>query len=78
VVATNQESTLKALIASGAGLTVMLEDDVLTAEQEGKIVRWDKETFTIDLSFVYVQKREGDPVIQAILKGILLIWGVTA
>ncbi len=78
VVATDQESTLKALVTSGAGLTVMLEDDMLKAEQEGKITRWNKEIFTIDLSFVYIQRREDDPVIQAILKSILLIWDITS
>jgi DNA-binding transcriptional LysR family regulator len=74
LVSVNQEPTLKTLVASGAGLTAMLEEDVLVAEQEGKIVRWDKEKFEIDLSFVYLQKREEDPVIQAILQGISLIW----
>jgi DNA-binding transcriptional LysR family regulator len=77
IVVIDQESTLKTLVASGAGLAVMLEDDVLTAEREGTISRWNKETFTIDLSFVYVQKREEDPVIQAILKGIGFIWNMT-
>jgi DNA-binding transcriptional LysR family regulator len=76
VAVADQESTLKTLAISGAGLTLMVEEEALAAEQEGKLVIWKKDTLQIDLSFVYLKKRENDPVIQAILNGIFIVWDI--
>jgi DNA-binding transcriptional LysR family regulator len=72
----DQESVLKALVTSGAGLTIMVENEALAAEREGKLVVWKKDTLRIDLSFVYLKKRENDPLIQAILNGIFIVWDI--
>ena len=72
----DEEPALKTLVTSGVGLSLMVEDEALAAEQEGKIVIWKKETFQIDLSFVYLRKREHDPIIQAILNGIFITWDI--
>lgn len=76
VVVADQEPTLKTLVTSGAGLTLMVKDEALAAEQQGNIVIWKKETLHIDLCLVYLRKREQDPVIQAILNGIFIVWDV--
>lgn len=77
VAVADQESVLKALVISGAGLTLMVEEEALAAEQEGKLVVWKKDTLQIDLSFVYLKKRENDPLIQAILNGIFIVWDIS-
>jgi DNA-binding transcriptional LysR family regulator len=76
VAVADQEPTLKTLVTSGVGLTLMIEDEALAAEQEGKLVAWKKDTLQIDLSFVYLKKRENDLVIQAILNGIFIVWDI--
>jgi DNA-binding transcriptional LysR family regulator len=77
VAVADQESTLKTLSISGAGLTLVVEEEALAAEQEGKLVVWKKDTLQIDLSFVYLKKRENDPLIQAILNGIFIVWDIS-
>jgi hypothetical protein len=55
----------------------MVKDEAIAAEQEGRLVIWKKDTLHIDLSFVYLQKRKHDPVIQAILNGMFIVWDIT-
>ena len=73
----DQEPTLKMLVTSGVGLTLMIEDEALATEQEGRVVIWTKHKFQVDLSFAYLRKREHDPVIQAILNGLFILWDIT-
>ncbi len=74
VAISDEESTLKTLVASGAGLALLVEEDALAAEQTGKIIIWRKELFQLNLSLVYLCKRETDPIMQAILNGIYIVW----
>jgi DNA-binding transcriptional LysR family regulator len=75
VAVADDESTMKNLVITGVGLGLLLEEDALSAEREGKVVLWRQETFPMELSFVYIRKREHDPVIQAAVRGIELVWG---
>jgi DNA-binding transcriptional LysR family regulator len=74
VAITDEEATLKTLAASGAGLALLAEEEAFASEQEGKIVIWRKNVFQVDLSLVYLRKRETDPVIQAILNSMHVVW----
>jgi DNA-binding transcriptional LysR family regulator len=76
-VVADEESAFKTLVTSGVGLTLMIENQALAAEQEGKLVIWEKDKLPIDLSFAYLRKREHDPLIQAILNGIFIVWDIT-
>lgn len=73
----DEERALKTLVISGKGLSLMVEDEAFAAEQEGKLVVWKKDKLQIDLSFVYLRKRAQDPVLQAILNGLFLVWDIT-
>jgi DNA-binding transcriptional LysR family regulator len=75
-VAITDEDSIKTLVASGAGLAILIEEAALAAEQEGRMVIWTQDTLPIDLSFAYLRKREHDPVIQAILNGLFIVWNI--
>ena len=74
VVVVDEDATLYSLVRSGIGLSLMIEDEAVAAEQEGTITVWKKDSFTLDLYAVYLQERRSDPVIQAILNGINRVW----
>ncbi len=75
VAVVDQESTLMNLINSGAGLALMVDEDAIAAEESGRGVYWKQESFKIDLSMVYLQKRQDDPIVQAVLNSVFLAWG---
>jgi DNA-binding transcriptional LysR family regulator len=66
----------RALVSSGVGLTVMIEDEALEAQKEGKIAIWEKERFQVNLSFAYLGNRLDDPDIRTVIDGICTVWGV--
>lgn len=67
----------RALVSSGVGLTVMIEEDAENARQEGRVVIWEKERFQVTLSFAYLSARSADPEIRAVKEGIQLVWGIS-
>jgi DNA-binding transcriptional LysR family regulator len=73
----DEEETLKTLVTSGVGLSVMVEEEALASEKEGEIAIWPKDQLEVDLSFVYLRERKNDLVIQAILNGIFIVWDIT-
>ena len=70
----DQEATIKILVTSGIGLALMVEDEALASEQERKIALWKKDALQVEFSFIYLRKREHDPMMQAILNGLLSVW----
>jgi DNA-binding transcriptional LysR family regulator len=74
-VITDQEATLRNLVASGVGLTLMLSKEVHTETDKVFIVQ-DK-AGRLDLSFIYLEKRAEDPIIKAILEVIQSLWNLT-
>lgn len=74
----DNEAGLKTLVASGTGLAVLLEEDAIRGVQEGKLCIWPKERFEVVLSFGYLRERAADPVIQAVLNGLYIVWGLPA
>jgi len=72
----DHEAAMRTLVISGVGLTLMREDEARKLEAEGKIVIWHNEKLEIELHFAYLRARQEDPVIQAILNGIFIIWNL--
>ncbi|VFQ42765.1 LysR family transcriptional regulator [Desulfoluna butyratoxydans] len=66
----DNESTISTMVQSGIGLSIMLRDEALKAEESGTLAVWDGEDLTLPLSFGYAKKRKNEPVIQAALEGI--------
>ncbi|GBC62435.1 LysR family transcriptional regulator [Desulfonema ishimotonii] len=73
----DQEPTIRSMVISGQGMTLMLEEEALAAEAAGEAVLWNEAHLEIALSFVYAAKRHGDPVIRSVLNGIREIWGLS-
>ena len=66
---------LDSLICACCSPTLHEETFRLAAEKAGKAVVWKTETFTIDLCMAYLQKREQEPLLQAVLNSIFTVWG---
>lgn len=73
-VVADQEPAFKMLATSGVGLTLMIAPEALAAEEKGQLIIWKKHKFQIDLSFAYLRKRLQEPVLQAILNGLFIVW----
>lgn len=71
---TDQESTMKALAVSGAGLTLMIEEEALDAVAGNMIAMRKKPVDTIELSIAYGKKQANNPMIQAIVESAREIW----
>jgi DNA-binding transcriptional LysR family regulator len=78
VTVADQEPVIKTLVASGVGLAIMIEDEALEAQRQGKVAIWSEIVDTIDLSFLYYRKRKKDPLITSLLDGIMETWGVSS
>ncbi len=66
----DQEAMLSNLVRAGIGLSVMIEEEALDAQQQGLLWIWERERLPISLSFSYMQHREQEPAIQALLSGL--------
>ncbi len=72
----DQEEALRHMVKSGIGMAVMREDEVQQAEREGYAFALDEALPEIPLSLIYQKRRSGDPIISALLDGILGVWGI--
>jgi DNA-binding transcriptional LysR family regulator len=72
------EEGVKAMVAGGAGLSVLRKDDALRSTQANDICIWDGSVPTIPLFFGYLQKRMSDPLLTALLASLRRTWGIEA
>jgi len=72
----DQEPVIQALVTSGVGVAFMIEEEALIAKEEGKVVLWDKVVGTEELFFIYLEKRETEPLVKAVIQAIRRIWKV--
>ena len=77
VTVADQESVINLLVASGVGLGFMIEEEALDAKAQKKIAIWGEIIDTVNLSFIYLKKREKDPLVQAVAESIKTVWKVT-
>jgi DNA-binding transcriptional LysR family regulator len=73
-VVVDEEETLKTLVMSGAGLSLMLAAEAEVAAQRGEVAIWPHDTLQVDLAFAYLQERQSEVMIQSILNGIFIVW----
>lgn len=71
----DQEPTIRKLVTSGVGLTIMLEKEARNTTAEGKVFIVKDKVGTIDLSLIYLRKRADDPLIKAVLQAVQTVWG---
>ena len=74
LIAIDHETTLRKLVASGVGLSLMREDMALDAEAKQEVVIWPKGAETKQLNFICLQSDERSPLIQALCKSVRAVW----
>ena len=76
VVVADQENVLCSLVTSGVGLTVMIEDEAGEAFRSGTVALWPESVGTVPLNFAYPARRPEDPLIQAVLHCLGMVWNM--
>lgn len=74
VIVGDNDSTLRALVAAGCGLTLLRRDDALDAAAAGEVCVWEREPMSLALSFLYRRMRGNDPVIRAVCGVLGEVW----
>jgi len=78
VIVAEDDETMRSLLIGGAGLQLMEENKALADAAEGKVIIWPGEKIRTELSFVYLSRRQGDPMIQALCMVLGKVWGIPA
>lgn len=74
IVEADQEATVKSLLASEAGLSLMREEPALRGERAEELVVWKKEAYETALSFVYPEERKDEPLVKAAVEVVCRVW----
>ena len=74
VVFADQESMLRALVASGVGASFLREDLARAAVNAGEMLIWPEGSADTMLSLVYLKARERSPEIRALLRSVEDVW----
>lgn len=75
-VITDQESTIRKLVAAGVGLCLMTQVEASEAVTAGQLCIAGPPIASLDLSLLYLKKRAHDPLVKAILSGIAAAWQI--
>ncbi|MGD9187858.1 MAG: LysR family transcriptional regulator [Desulfobacteraceae bacterium] len=73
-VITDQESTIRKLVAAGVGLCLMTQVEASEAAAAGQLCIASPPIASLDLSLLYLKKRARDPLVTAILSAIAAAW----
>ncbi len=76
VAVTDYEGTLKALVASGAGLGLMQGDEARCWERAGEVCIWPHDELSIGICFITRSDRAEDPAIRAMGLALREVWGL--
>ena len=80
-VITDQEATIRKLVASEVGLCLMTHTEAVEAVKAGQLCIAGPPIADLDLSLLYLKRRARDPLVKAILNAIASAWqanGLTA
>jgi DNA-binding transcriptional LysR family regulator len=72
----DQEPVVATLVTAGVGLAVMIEDEAMENQREGKMAVWDETVGTMDLNLVYSRKREKEAVVGAAIESVRAVWEI--
>jgi len=77
VATTDYEGTLKALVASGAGLGLMHLDEARGWEKTGEVCVWPHDSLPIGVYFLHRHDRASDPAISAVRVALRQVWDLS-
>ena len=75
IIEADQESTLRMLVASGIGLTLLREDVAAAAETQGDAFIWEGGRERTHLCFIYTNAAKTDSKLVAMLEAVKDVWG---
>lgn len=76
VIVAEDDETMRSLLISGAGLQLMEEQKANADAAQGKVAIWPGEKVQTQLAFIYLAKRQEDPVIVALCNVLRKIWRI--
>ncbi|MDD3448251.1 MAG: LysR family transcriptional regulator [Gammaproteobacteria bacterium] len=78
VVVASGESAMNTLVRSGAGLTLIREDEAEEGLADGSLLLLEGRVYTLPLCFGYPARRAGDPMLRALVEAVRAIWSLEA
>ena len=76
VTVADQEPLIRSLVASGIGLSVMIEEEARQARKDGRVSIWKEILGTVDLGFIFSRRRTSEPMVAALVEGIRHVWNI--
>lgn len=73
-IAADQEQTLLGLVASGAGLSLLREEQAREAEEREAVTIWPGDTVHTALSFLCLAEAKESPAVKAALRVVKSVW----
>lgn len=74
VMVADQDATLRTLVASGCGLSLIRRDDAVEAEALGEVCLWSGRPLVLRLAFMYRAARHDDPLLRALREALREVW----
>jgi DNA-binding transcriptional LysR family regulator len=73
----DEESTIQRLVASGAGVSLMIKDEARPLVRDGKIAIWNQDMANLELYFTHEKKYAQSPNLKAIKESIMHVWNIS-
>jgi DNA-binding transcriptional LysR family regulator len=70
----DRDTTIRKMVASGAGLCLMVEPEALEASRNNEVVIVTERVTTLDLSIIYLTRRANDPPLRTIAEKVCTVW----
>ena len=77
VIVAEDDETMRSLLISGAGLQLMEEQKANADAATGKVAIWPGEKVRTQLAFIYLAKRQEDPIIVSLCNILRKVWGIS-
>lgn len=76
VVVASGESAMNTLVRSGAGLTLIREDEADEGLADGSLLLLEGRVYTLPLCFGYASRRAADPLVRALVEAVRATWNL--
>jgi DNA-binding transcriptional LysR family regulator len=76
VIVAEDDETMRSLLIGGAGLQLMEEGKARADAANGKVSIWPGEKVRTRLSFIYLARRQEDPIIVSLCNVLRRVWGL--
>jgi DNA-binding transcriptional LysR family regulator len=76
VIVAEDDEIMRSLLINGTGLQLMEENKARADAAMGKVAIWPGEKVRTQLSFIYLTKRQEDPIIVSLREILRRVWGL--